>query len=98
MPVTAFNSFTDGLAPNRRSREHFVTNINLEDGRRWFAHAARPVALIDRLTHHAEIISTDGESYRKRKPRRRGSGSRSRSRSGVHTALIGVGPDVRGFT
>ena len=32
MPITAFNSFTDGLDPNRRSREHFVTNINLEDG------------------------------------------------------------------
>jgi hypothetical protein len=26
MPITAFNSFTDGLDPNRRSREHFVTN------------------------------------------------------------------------
>jgi len=25
-----------------------------------------PVALIDRLTHHAEIVSIDGESYRKR--------------------------------
>jgi len=24
------------------------------------------VALIDRLTHHVEIISIDGESYRKR--------------------------------
>jgi hypothetical protein len=28
--------------------------------------AACAVALIDRLTHHAEIISIDGESYRKR--------------------------------
>ena len=24
------------------------------------------VALIDRLTHHAEIVAIDGESYRKR--------------------------------
>jgi hypothetical protein len=28
--------------------------------------AACAVGLIDRLTHHAEIISIDGESYRKR--------------------------------
>jgi hypothetical protein len=26
MPITAFSSFTDGLDPDRRSREHFVTN------------------------------------------------------------------------
>jgi hypothetical protein len=25
VPITAFNSFTDGLDPSRRSREHFVT-------------------------------------------------------------------------
>jgi hypothetical protein len=35
MPITAFNSFTDGLDPTRRSREHFITNINLEDDRLW---------------------------------------------------------------
>ena len=35
MPITAFNSFTDGLDPNRRNREHFITNINLEDDRLW---------------------------------------------------------------
>jgi DNA replication protein DnaC len=29
--------------------------------------AACAVALIDRLTHHAEIVSVEGESYRKRK-------------------------------
>jgi hypothetical protein len=39
MPITTFNSFTDGLAPNRRSREHFITNINLEDDRRWVPYA-----------------------------------------------------------
>src|SRR5437763_1750243 len=27
MPITAFNSFTDGLEANRRSREHFITII-----------------------------------------------------------------------
>jgi quercetin dioxygenase-like cupin family protein len=39
MPITAFNSFTDGLDPNRRSREHFITNINLEDERLWVPYA-----------------------------------------------------------
>ena len=35
MPITAFNSFTDGLDPSRRSREHFVTAIDIADDRRW---------------------------------------------------------------
>ena len=35
MPITAFNSFTDGLDPNQRSREHFIANINVDDERRW---------------------------------------------------------------
>jgi len=39
MPITAFNSFTDGLDANRRSREHFITNINLEDDRLWVPYA-----------------------------------------------------------
>src|SRR5438132_7525081 len=39
MPITTFNSFTDGLDPNRRSREHFITNINLEDDRLWVPYA-----------------------------------------------------------
>src|SRR5437660_953726 len=39
MPITAFSSFTDGLDPNRRSREHFITNINLEDDRLWVPYA-----------------------------------------------------------
>ena len=39
MPVTAFSSFTDGLDPSRRSREHFITNIDLEDDRRWVPYA-----------------------------------------------------------
>jgi hypothetical protein len=28
MPITAFSNFTDGLDPNRRSREHFIANTN----------------------------------------------------------------------
>ena len=39
MPITAFNSFTDGLEPNRRNREHFITNINLDDDRLWVPYA-----------------------------------------------------------
>jgi 2,4'-dihydroxyacetophenone dioxygenase len=39
MPITAFNSFTDGLDPNRRSREHFITNTDLDDDRLWVPYA-----------------------------------------------------------
>jgi 2,4'-dihydroxyacetophenone dioxygenase len=39
MPVTALSNFTDGLDPTQRSREHFVTNINLEDGSHWVPYA-----------------------------------------------------------
>ncbi len=39
MPITAFNSFTDGLDPNRRNREHFITNINLDDDHLWVPYA-----------------------------------------------------------
>jgi hypothetical protein len=39
MPITAFNSFTDGLAPNQRNREHFITNTNLDDDRLWVPYA-----------------------------------------------------------
>jgi hypothetical protein len=30
MPITAFSSFSDGLAPSQRSRGHFTANINVE--------------------------------------------------------------------
>ena len=39
MPITTFNSFTDGLDPNRRSREHFIAQINVEDDRLWVPYA-----------------------------------------------------------
>ena len=39
MPITAFNSFTDGLEPNRRNREHFITNTDLDDDRLWVPYA-----------------------------------------------------------
>lgn len=39
MPITAFSSFTDGLDPNRRNREHFIANIDTGDSRRWVPYA-----------------------------------------------------------
>jgi len=39
MPITAFNSFTDGLEPSRRSREHFITTIEIEEERHWVPYA-----------------------------------------------------------
>ena len=39
MPITAFNSFADGLEPSRRSREHFITNTKLDDERLWVPYA-----------------------------------------------------------
>src|SRR5262249_2868341 len=39
MPIVAFNSHTDGLAPSLRSRDHFITNIDLDDDRLWVPYA-----------------------------------------------------------
>jgi 2,4'-dihydroxyacetophenone dioxygenase len=39
VPITSFNSFNDGLAPNQRSREHFIADIDLEDGPHWVPYA-----------------------------------------------------------
>jgi DNA replication protein DnaC len=44
----------------------FTTNLAFKQWDTVFPNAACAVALIDRLTHHAEIISIDGDSYRKR--------------------------------
>ena len=43
-----------------------TTNLPFKQWDTVFPNAACAVALIDRLTHHAEIISIEGESYRKR--------------------------------
>ena len=40
MPITAFSSFSDGLQPNQRSREHFITNTNLNDDDLWVPYAS----------------------------------------------------------
>ena len=47
-----------------------TTNLAFKQWDTVFPNAACAVALIDRLTHHAEIISIDGESYRKREAER----------------------------
>lgn len=43
-----------------------TTNLPFKQWDTVFPNAACAVALIDRLTHHAEIITLEGESYRKR--------------------------------
>ena len=43
-----------------------TTNLPFKQWDTVFPNAACAVALIDRLTHHAEIVSIEGESYRKR--------------------------------
>jgi hypothetical protein len=46
------------------------------------------VALIDRLTHHAESISIDGESYRKREAEQTQKRKQDQNRSGDHAAML----------
>jgi DNA replication protein DnaC len=43
-----------------------TTNLPFKQWGTVFPNAACAVALIDRLTHHAEIVTLEGESYRKR--------------------------------
>ena len=55
-------------SPARRPRITICAALNLLF-KQWdtvFPNASCAVALIDRLTHHAEIIPIEGESYRKR--------------------------------
>ncbi|HHH28303.1 MAG TPA: ATP-binding protein, partial [Polyangiaceae bacterium] len=64
-----------------------TTNLAFSEWTTVFPNAACATALIDRLTHHAEIITMEGESYRKREAEetkkrrtkgRRGHGARKR--------------------
>ena len=43
-----------------------TTNLAFSDWPTIFPNAGSAIALIDRLIHHAEIITIDGESYRRR--------------------------------
>ncbi len=47
-----------------------TTNLPFKQWDTVFPNASCAVALIDRVTHHAEIISIEGESYRKREAER----------------------------
>ena len=47
-----------------------TTNLSFKQWDTIFPNASCAVALIDRLTHHAEIIAIEGESYRKREAER----------------------------
>jgi DNA replication protein DnaC len=47
-----------------------TTNLPFKQWDTVFPNASCAVALIDRLTHHAEIIAIEGESYRKREAER----------------------------
>jgi DNA replication protein DnaC len=54
---------------NRRYEHRSIvltTNLSFSDWNTVFPHATCTTALIDRLTHHAEIIPIDGDSFRKR--------------------------------
>ena len=39
MPITTFSSFADGLERDQRRRDHFITDVNLEDDRLWVPYA-----------------------------------------------------------
>ncbi|MGH7262075.1 MAG: ATP-binding protein, partial [Nitrospiraceae bacterium] len=54
---------------NRRYEKRSIvmtTNLAFSDWSTIFPNATSAVALVDRLTHHAEIIAIEGESYRRR--------------------------------
>jgi DNA replication protein DnaC len=73
------------IVTRRYERRPIVLTTNLAFGE-WntvFPNAACATALIDRLTHHSEIVTIEGESYRRReaeavnKARRRGKNGKS---------------------
>jgi DNA replication protein DnaC len=43
-----------------------TTNLPFSEWRTNFPNAGSAVALIDRLIHHAQILTIDGDSYRRR--------------------------------
>jgi len=53
-----------------------TTNLPFKQWDTIFPNASCAVALIDRLTHHAEIVAMEGESYRKREAERTQKGRR----------------------
>jgi 2,4'-dihydroxyacetophenone dioxygenase len=39
MPITTFSNVEDGLEPNQRHRGHFITDIDIDDERKWVPYA-----------------------------------------------------------
>ena len=58
--------FKSSVAATNNARSSSPTNLLFKQWDTVFPNASCAVALIDRLTHHAEIIPIEGESYRKR--------------------------------
>ncbi len=61
-----------------------TTNLAFADWNTVFPNATCATALIDRLTHHAEIIAIDGESYRKREAEQDQKARRRGGKDGAH--------------
>ena len=66
MSATAHDAFGKTVSQCLKSRFVVTTNLLFKQWDTVFPNASCAVALIDRLTHHAEIIPIEGESYRKR--------------------------------
>ena len=66
--MKSLNDHESAGSPNTRPRItiHSAFNLLFKQWDTVFPNASCAVALVDRLTHHAEIIPIEGESYRKR--------------------------------
>jgi DNA replication protein DnaC len=70
------------LSRRHRTKSTLVTtNLSFTDWKTVFPNATCVVTLVDRLTHYAEIIKLDGESYRIKEARERNE-QRTRQRRG----------------
>ena len=61
-----------------------TTNLGFKEWSTVFPGAACLVALIDRLTHHAEIISIDADSYRLRENQERVAKRKKANKKAAH--------------
>ena len=75
-----------------------TTNLAFKDWNTIFPNASCAVALIDRLTHHAEILTIEGESYRKREAELAQKARRAATYAARLRLSRFVGPDLRVFS